>query len=398
MEQAFCDTVPLSAPGRHTGTGDRRDMRETKRLAGVFARALTLVTLVSVGYVGAGTAQARTPPKPKPGVGAGAGKAAPANDPAVQIEKDAEAAIAARKYAKAVTLLRGLVALRQNDPKGDTVFRLAEVYVLAGQYEEAIAELERFVRVSTDEARLTKAKNEIDRLSNTPAPFFEDVFRPEPAKAEAAKLFKLGQDFTKKKKFAEAVAHYEASMLLDPDLPGPYRASGAVYDKLGNKKKKAQFFSEYLRLRPDGKTADEIRKMLGKEKILGKVNIEASFACDVFVNGRPMGKKTPITALTLPEGRYTVTLVNQQYHVVRNMKVKVEAGKQQKARFDFGIVSLKLSPWARVKVDGRDLGLWDELGVPAGSYTLQLAAHDGSHSKELAVAVQDGKTVVIDKW
>ena len=111
-----------------------------------------------------------------------------------------------------------------------------------------------------------------------------------------------------------------------------------------------------------------------------------------------MGKKTPITALTLPEGRYTVTLVNQQYHVVRNMKVKVEAGKQQKARFDFGIVSLKLSPWARVKVDGRDLGLWDELGVPAGSYTLQLAAHDGSHSKELAVAVQDGKTVVIDKW
>jgi len=357
-------------------------MRDTKRLTAVLA--LTLVT----ASLTAAAAGKKADPAP----------AAAAGDPAVQIEKDAEAAITARKYAKAVTLLRGLVALRQNDPKATTVFRLAEVYVLAGQYEEAIAELERFVKTSNDEARVTKAKAEIDRLSNTPAPFFEDVFRPEPAKAEAAKLFKLGQAFVKKKKFAEAVAHYEASMLLDPDLPGPYRASGAVYDKLGNKKKKALFFGEYLRLRPDGKTADEIRKMLAKEKVLGKVNIEASFPCDIYINGRNMAKKTPLGGLSLPDGRYTVTLVNQQYHVVRNMKVKVDAGKAQKARFDFGIVALKLEPWARVKVDGKDLGLWDELGVPAGTYTLALAAHDGSKNKELQVAVQDGKTVLIDKW
>jgi hypothetical protein len=49
-------------------------------------------------------------------------------------------------------------------------------------------------------------------------------------------------------------------------------------------------------------------------------------------------------------------------------------------------------------VDGRDLGLWDELGVPAGSYKLSLASYDGSQNKEVSVAVADGKTVVIDKW
>src|SRR3982751_5167384 len=71
-----------------------------------------------------------------------AATAAPARsssgDDGAWLERDAEKAIVTGQYPRAVALLRGLSALRPKDPSPQ--YRLAEVFTLAGQYEDAIAE------------------------------------------------------------------------------------------------------------------------------------------------------------------------------------------------------------------------------------------------------------------
>src|SRR6266576_1172441 len=72
------------------------------------------------------------------------------------LEKAAEAAVVKGEYPRAVALFRGLAALRPKDPS--PAYRLAEVYTLGGQYDEAIGEYRRFAtRPEADPARRTRA-------------------------------------------------------------------------------------------------------------------------------------------------------------------------------------------------------------------------------------------------
>ena len=81
------------------------------------------------------------------------------------------------QYPRAVALFRGLAALRPKDPS--PAYRLAEVYTLAGQYEEAIGEYRRFAaRPEADPARKQRAEAEARRLEEAPAPFAETLFKP----------------------------------------------------------------------------------------------------------------------------------------------------------------------------------------------------------------------------
>src|SRR5947209_2057518 len=75
-----------------------------------------------------------------------------ATDDGAWLEKAAESAVVKGEYARAVALFRGLAALRPKDPSPG--YRLAEVYTLGGQYEEAIGEYRRFAsRPEADPAR-----------------------------------------------------------------------------------------------------------------------------------------------------------------------------------------------------------------------------------------------------
>src|ERR1700744_3333093 len=79
------------------------------------------------------------------------------------LEKEAEAAVIKGEYPRAVALFRGLASLRPKDPSPQ--YRLAEVYTLAGQYEEAIGEYRRFMaRPEADPARKSRAEAESRRL------------------------------------------------------------------------------------------------------------------------------------------------------------------------------------------------------------------------------------------
>lgn len=289
----------------------------------------------------------------------------------------------------AVSLLRGLAALKPRDPS--PVYRLAEVYTLAGLYEEAMAEYRRFMaRPGADNARKARAQSEIKRLEEAPAPFAEQVFKSTPATEEAKRLFDMGKKDAQSKRYDAAIAELQAALLLDPDLPGPYRLLGAVYGKTGDRAQERLFLADYLRVRPDGKIADTVRAALKDDKVLGTVNVDASFPCKVYVNGRETGKTTPLKGFTLPAGKYLIGLENEKYHFVALRRFDVTPGKVTDKKISFGILATKLDPWARVRLNGKDLGLWDEIGVPEGKSTVVYKAHDGTKEKTVELEIKGG--------
>ena len=65
-------------------------------------------------------------------------------------------------------------------------------------------------------------------------------------------------------------------------------------------------------------------------------------------------------------------------------------GKDTDKTFAFGILSTKLDPWARVRVDGKDIGLWDEAGIPEGTHNISYKSHDGSKEKTVELTIKGG--------
>ena len=312
-----------------------------------------------------------------------------AADDGAWLEKAAEAAVVKGDYPRAVALFRGLAALRPKDPSPD--YRLAEVYTLAGQYEEAIGEYKRFAaRPEADAARKARAESESKRLEDAPAPFAETLFRQASATPESKRLFEEGKKDAQAKRWQAAINELQAALLLDPDLPGPYRLLGAVYGKTGDRTQERLFLADYLRVRPDGKIADTVRSTLGKEHVLGTLTVEASWPCKVYINGRETGHSTPLKKYALPPGRYVITLENDQYHTVGNLHVDISTGKETEKSFAFGLLSTKLDPWARVRVDGKDVGLWDEVGVPEGKHNVSYTSHDGTKEKSVELLIKGG--------
>jgi tetratricopeptide (TPR) repeat protein len=309
-------------------------------------------------------------------------------DDGAWLEKLAEQAIVTGKYPRAVSLLRGLAALKPKDPT--PIYRLGEVYTLAGQYEEAIAEYRRFTeRKEADPSRKARAESEARRLEEAPAPFSEQLFRPMPATEEAKRLFEEGKKDAQNNKYGPAVDELQAALLLDPDLPGPYRLLGAVYGKTGDRLQERLFLADYLRVRPDGKIADTVRQRLAREKMLGTLSLDSSWPCKVTINGRDLGRSTPLKSFALPAGKYLVDLENKDYQIIGRLRFDVAVGKDNSKKFKFGVLTTKLEPWARIRIDGKDVGLFDEVGVPEGKHHVEYKANDGSKEKAVEIEIKD---------
>jgi len=54
------------------------------------------------------------------------------------------------------------------------------------------------------------------------------------------------------------------------------------------------------------------------------------------------------------------------------------------------VLSTRLDPWARVRVDGKDIGLWDESGIPEGKHTIVYVSHDGAKQKSVELDIKGG--------
>ncbi len=279
----------------------------------------------------------------------------------------------------------------------ETLRHLARAQTMAGQFDEAIENYKLVLKKKPPPEVIDQVENEIKRLQNMPASFSDQLFSRVHLTPEARMAFKKGVHIARKKNLKEAIRYLRAALILDPNLPGTYRILGAVYGKLKNPAKEQRFLQDYLRLNPIGRNADVVRKRLRKSGLLTEVSIEASFPCQLWVNGRQLNKLTPVKSLLLPPGHYTFSFVSEKYRIIRNIRTQLNK-ENAKVVFNFGVIEFKLKPWARVRANKRDLGLWDTIGLPVGKYLLDLEAHDGSRRKRINVNVEPGKIFTISSW
>lgn len=299
------------------------------------------------------------------------------------------------RIALAVTTLRGAVEISESH---ETILQLASLLRMSGSFDEAVETYKKLLKLSPKPKVAATARAEIEAIKRTPAPFMDKLVRRVKATPEAKRAFKVGTKLARRKKYKKALKYLRAALIMDPSLPGTYRILGAIYGRLKDPRKERDFLYDYLRIRPDGKTADLIRRKLNKKKLLVSVDLDASFPCDVWVNGRPMNIRTPYRRLLLPPGKMLISFVNQQSHAISNKSVHLSVGEKSKVEFKFGLLTFKLNPWARVRCRGKDLGLWDKIGVPEGQYEISMVAYDQSREKDLLVLIKAGKELVVDKW
>jgi tetratricopeptide (TPR) repeat protein len=261
-----------------------------------------------------------------------------------------------------------------------------------GRFEEAVEVYERVLKHKPPKADAAQLRTEIKRLKRAPEPFKDQLPKKFRATAQAGRAFRQGMFHVRRKRLGKAVPLLRAALVLDPELPGTYRVLGGVYGKLGNPEKEREFLLDYLRIRPDGRIADAVRKKLKGTKLLSAVSLTSSFPCDIWINGRPMGVSTPVKQVWLPGGNFTISFINARYHIIRNKRTSIEPGGKAEVAFEFGVLKVDLKPWARIRATGRDLGLWDHIGLPVGEYPLSLVAHDNSKRRKMTVVIEAGKT------
>jgi len=317
--------------------------------------------------------------------------------------KPAEDALRDHKLGIAVSLWRGVVAIRGEADVA--VEKLALAWTLAGEPEAAIEELERRRRATGDADARTSIGKEVAELERRAHGFTGTVFQVVPADAQAREAFRRGRRAFQDKKFADAAALYRAGVEMAPDVPGNYRELGEALGKLGKTEEALAFFVRYLRLRPFGKNADEVRGRLTQAGAIGKLSVGSSFACEqVWINRQPVPAPLPIERLAVAPGRYRLLCYNEKYHFARYLNVDVPKDGNVRADFTWAIIENKLDPWGRIVMENpdrqsemNDIGVWDEIGVPVPEdrrpLKVLLRAADSSKRKEVYIKLEAGKRV-----
>ena len=323
--------------------------------------------------------------------------------------------------ARAATLYEAYLQLNAKDR--DIVVRMAELYQGSGRNDQAVP---YFRRVTAEfcgtgcqtnclkEAECKRHKEVLTRISRDSA---ADDQVPLAAKVPeiAAKIFSQAVELKKNRKYEQARDLLTVALKLDPDLVGVYRHLGEVYEQLKDQKQADEFYLWYLRVRPAGPLAAQVRGKLSKAatETLARITLTSSWGCYIVIGsesltdakGRPL--QTPVKELSLPAGRYGIGYVCQDQHLARRFWVDLAAKETRTLDFAFGAISVNLNPWARIlaaavvpeaKPSFMDLGLFDVIGLPVGSYTVKLNAFDKSKTKTLTLEVKPKEIVKITQW
>lgn len=325
-------------------------------------------------------------------------------DPAAFLVGKARAAVKARKLGLAVSLWRGVIAIRGDaDP---AVQELARVWTLAGEFESAIEELDRHKRALVEQgADASAVDRQIAELERRPKGFSGGVFQVVPAEPQAREAFKRGRAALRAKRNAEAVTLFRAGIEMAPDIPGNHRELGDALAGMGRAAEAEAAFLRYLRMRPFGKNADELRARLADSRALGKLSVRSSFDCEqVWMNRQPVPRALPVDDLVVAPGRYRLLCYSERYHFARYVNVEVPRGGSARAEFSWAIIENKLDPWGRIVMENpdresemNDIGVWDEIGVPVPedrrSLKVMLRAADSSKRKELRIKLEAGTRI-----
>jgi len=322
--------------------------------------------------------------------------------------KPATAAADKRDFPRAIVLYQALAIAR--GPGSPEARKLATMWTLAAQNEEAARVLEAYAAATTDPTARAEARAEAQRLS-APDPFKKDLVLPT-LDAEAKQAFKLGRAAFAKQQWGDALIYFHMGYTLAPDLPGFLRELGATYEKLDAKAKKVDFYRAYLQRRPFGKNADTIRAELGKDKhALGRLDLASALPCEeVWINRQRMPGKLPQKGLLVAPGRYKAMCLSLKYEIAVFEYATVEAGKTATLRFDWAVVVNQLdNPLGRIAIEHPhragallDLGVTSrEVGVVVASdgRALKMVVKDdtGTRVEERSVRIRPGERYVV-KW
>ncbi len=321
--------------------------------------------------------------------------------------RPAQKALDERKYPLAVSLWRGVVAMRGD--ADDSAWKLAEAWTLAGQFKAASRALAYYAAAVKDPVKQQKAQEEIASLDKRERGFNSGRFSPTPAVNEAKEAFKRGRAAFKSKKYEAAALYFKAGIVMAPDLAGNYRELGESLDKLGRSGEANEFFMRYLRIRPFGKNSDNVRTRLAKARLVGNLTIQSALPCDeVWIEGQKIPSSLPVKAHPVAPGSYRLLCYSDTYHHAQYEDVEVKIGESVTAAFNWAILQNKLDPWGRVVIENpgdktqmMDIGLWPEVGVPVPTdrraLKIIMTAGDGSKKKEELVKLAPGQRYVL-KW
>lgn len=327
------------------------------------------------------------------------------------LEKPAQQAAARRDFARAIALYQALATAR--GPGSPEARKLATLWILAGQSEEAARVLRAFAAATPDAAAKTEAEAEATRVLARPDPYAKRLELPVLTK-EATRAFKQGRAAFGKKQWGDALVSFHVGYALAPDLPGFLRELGATYDKLSAADKKIAFYQAYLLRRPFGKNADDIRAELGKQaKALGGLELSSSLPCDqIWVNAQRLPGESPKKplALAVAPGTYKAMCLSNRYEMAIFEHATVGAGQTAKLRFDWAIVVNGLeAPLGRIAIESYqdastmiDLGVSSRengVGVHADGRALRMIVKDdsGARVEERSVRIRPGERYVV-KW
>ena len=281
-------------------------------------------------------------------------------------------AVVKGEYPRAVALFRGLVgAAAEGSVAGLPARRGLHARRSVRRGDRRVPSLRRAAarRIRRASAR---AEAEANRLEEAPAPFAETLFKQASATAGGQAALRRRQEG----RAGQAVRRRRSTSCRRrccsiPICPDPIACSARSTARPAIAAQERLFLADYLRVRPDGKIADTVRAdARPRSTCSARSSIDASFPCKVYINGRETGQATPLKQATRcrPASTSSVWRTSSITSCATCASTSSPA-RTSKRRSRSASSSTKLDPWARVRVDGKDIGLWDEAGIPEGTHT-----------------------------
>ena len=136
----------------------------------------------------------------------------------------------------------------------------------------------------------------------------------------------------------------------------------------------------------------------------GRLNVSTTPWSEVYVDGEFLGN-TPIQGHRLEPGKHTIKLVNEGLGVSESLSVTIEDGmdttitKQLKSKPKTGTLSVTAQPWAKVYVNGVELGNTPIVKhrLEPGKHKVKLVNDELGITKTFSVKIAKGKDTKLVK-
>lgn len=130
----------------------------------------------------------------------------------------------------------------------------------------------------------------------------------------------------------------------------------------------------------------------------GGISITSEPPAEVLIDGASAGR-SPVRVIGLPPGEISVQLRNPELGINKTTKLDVVAGETTNHHFQVkkGRVSIEVTPWAKVFVDGRFVGTtpMEPLSLFEGAHVVRLVNRDIGVKRVVRVRVQPGKSASV---